>query len=134
VRILKGSRHLAANTLVHWATWLSCTAGSVIIGYIIASAIPIFGSLIGFIGALICPVVCLIPYPIMWWHDNWRGRTKEERSVPSIRINFYLNVILLIAGLFLMIAGTYGSVVDLINTTVDTGPWTCADNSGSVAA
>jgi len=127
---MKGSRHLTANTVTHWSAWLGSTFGSIIVGYIIASAIPIFGSLIGFIGALICPMVCIIPYTIMWWHDNWRGRTSEERSMGSTRIKFYINVLVLIIGIFLLVAGTYGSVVDLINTTVDSGPWSCKDNSG----
>lgn len=56
VRILKGSYHLNHSTKVHWMTWLGCVAGSVFVGYIIASAIPIFGTLISLIGAVICPL------------------------------------------------------------------------------
>ncbi|GAD94188.1 amino acid transporter, putative [Paecilomyces variotii No. 5] len=53
VRMLQGSRHLVANTVVHWTTWLSCTFGIAIIAYIIASAIPVFGSLVSLVGALL---------------------------------------------------------------------------------
>jgi amino acid permease len=98
-------------------------------GYVIASAIPIFGSLIGFIGALICPMVCIIPYTVMWWHDNWRGRSSSERNGRT-RLHFYLNILTLAVGIFLLAAGTYGSVVDLIKETSDAKPWTCNDNSG----
>lgn len=56
VRILKGSHHLNHSTKTHWITWLSCVFGSVVVGYIIASAIPIFGSLISLIGAVVCPL------------------------------------------------------------------------------
>lgn len=132
VRILAGSKHLTANSAVHWTTWLSCTFGSVMLGYIIASAIPIFGSLISFIGALICPLVCILPYCVMWWHDHWRGKTTEERKRGWTTPLAILNLVIFVVGWFLLIAGTYGAVVDLINTTVDNGPWTCADNSGSV--
>ncbi|TXT10653.1 hypothetical protein VHUM_02158 [Vanrija humicola] len=131
VRVLHGSPHLSKSTPTHWITWLLCTAGSVIVGYIIASAIPIFGSLIGFIGALICPNVCIVPYVFMWFHDNWRMVAPHERTTRT-KIMAGLNLLLLICGIFLTVAGTYGAVVDLINTTVDQKPWSCNDNSGSV--
>ncbi|THC95359.1 hypothetical protein EYZ11_005173 [Aspergillus tanneri] len=50
VRVLRGSRHLTANTFTHWGTWLGCTLFIAIIAYIIASAIPIFGGLVSLIG------------------------------------------------------------------------------------
>ncbi|KAL1408875.1 hypothetical protein Q8F55_005689 [Vanrija albida] len=131
VRILHGSPHLSKSTPTHWITWLLCTAGSVIVGYIIASAIPIFGSLIGFIGALICPNVCIVPYVFMWFHDNWRMVPADERTTRT-KVMAGLNILLLTIGAFLTVAGTYGAVVDLINTTVDQKPWSCNDNSGSV--
>lgn len=56
VRILMGSYHLNHSTKTHWITWLSCVLGSVLVGYVIASAIPIFGTLISLIGALVCPL------------------------------------------------------------------------------
>lgn len=46
VRILHGSRHLTHPGKVHWTVWLSCTGGAILVAYIIASAIPIFGNLI----------------------------------------------------------------------------------------
>ncbi|TXT07526.1 hypothetical protein VHUM_03246 [Vanrija humicola] len=128
VRILSGSKHLTANTWQHWATWLSCTGGSVILAYIIASAIPVFGSLIDFIGALLCPLVAIIPEILMWWHDNIRMR--EAPLTTRLRIQLVVNVLLLVVASFLTVAGTYGAIVELINTSVNTGPWTCANNSG----
>ncbi|CAG8348748.1 unnamed protein product [Penicillium salamii] len=53
VRILRGSDHLTANSVVHWMTWLSSTFGITIIAYIIASAIPVFSSLVSLIGAFL---------------------------------------------------------------------------------
>ena len=73
--------------------------------------------------------MCIIPYTFMWWHDNWRSVPAAERTT-SKKIHAGINIFLLFAGFFLIIGGTYGAVLDLINTTVDNGPWTCADNSG----
>lgn len=61
IRILRGSRHLTANTVTHWVTWLSCTGGVVVVAYIIASAVPRFGSLVSLIGALLGTLICFQP-------------------------------------------------------------------------
>ncbi|KAF5334265.1 hypothetical protein D9611_014576 [Ephemerocybe angulata] len=131
VRILAGSKHLQSNSITHWATWLGCTGAATIGGYIIASAIPIFGSLISLIGAIICPLVCIIPYTLMWWHDHWRYVPVGERTGRRVFVAV-VNAVFFVVGVFLMAGGTYGAVVDLVNTTAVNGPWTCADNSGSV--
>ena len=52
VRILRGSKHLTANSFTHWAVWLSCTFGMAIIAYVIASGIPVFGGLVSLVGAV----------------------------------------------------------------------------------
>lgn len=41
VRILRGTRHLQSNTLVHWGTWLGLTFGLSFLAFILAEAIPI---------------------------------------------------------------------------------------------
>ncbi|KAL1406706.1 hypothetical protein Q8F55_008412 [Vanrija albida] len=131
VRVLAGSKHLTSNSMVHWVTWLGITAGCAIIGYIIASAIPIFDTLLSFIGALVVPSLCVIPYTFMWWHDNFRYVPKEDRT---LKLKFYaaINVVCFFIGIYLTAAGAYGAIDELINTSVDAKPWSCADNSGTV--
>lgn len=41
VRILRNSRHLQSNTMVHWMTWLGLTFGLAFLAFILAEAIPI---------------------------------------------------------------------------------------------
>lgn len=44
-------------------------------------------------------------------------------------------IFVIVLGMFLMIAGTYGSIVSIIesyNSDGGTSAWSCADNSGSV--
>ncbi|KPA42572.1 hypothetical protein FLAG1_04507 [Fusarium langsethiae] len=134
VRILRGSEHLTANTFAHWATWLSLIFGTALFAYIIASAITNFGSLVSLVGALLGTLQAFQPYGCFWLYDNWR-QSKEERS-----LRWYLmvtwSVFVIISGTFLMIAGTYGSVIGVIESGKKGGghPWSCADNSNSVAA
>jgi hypothetical protein len=49
-------------------------------------------------------------------------------------MGLYLNCLLLVLGTFLLVAGTYGAIMDLIDVTKGPigKPWGCADNSGSV--
>lgn len=45
MRILRGSKHLTANTTVHWFTWLGSIFSVALVAYVVASGIPIFGGL-----------------------------------------------------------------------------------------
>lgn len=104
---------------------IGCTAGATIISYIIASAIPVFGGLVALIGALFGTLLGFQPMGFMWLYDN---ANRERRF--SLQACWAMFVIA--AGTFLMIAGTYGAVVDIIKS-YDSGSssWSCADNSNS---
>ncbi|VUC20939.1 unnamed protein product [Clonostachys rosea] len=131
VRILRGSRHISANTAVHWGTWIGCTFATALIAYIIASSIPVFGGLVSLIGALLGTLLCFQPMGCMWLYDNWNA---ERRN-----LQWYFMVawcaFVIISGTFLMVGGTYGSIVGIIDSYRQFGgsaAWSCADNSNSV--
>lgn len=115
VRILRNSKHLQANTLVHWATWLSCIVGLGFLAFIIAEAVPIFNYLIALTGSL-----CFAPLAIMlpgwfWIHDHksWiRGSALQK-------IAFCLHALLIPLGFFFFIAGTYGVIEEIIKSYAD---------------
>ncbi|KAE8329581.1 transmembrane amino acid transporter protein-domain-containing protein [Aspergillus sergii] len=133
VRMLRGSKHLVANTFVHWGTWIGCVLGVAVVAYIIASAIPNFDSLISFIGALLGTLQSFQPSGCMWLYDNW-SRGREQRS-HRWTLGVCWSVFVVVCGTFLMVAGTYGSVVGIIDsfkTNGGSGVWSCADNSNSV--
>ncbi|KAJ5265290.1 hypothetical protein N7497_010667 [Penicillium chrysogenum] len=132
VRILGNSRHLVANTVIHWAVWLGCTLGTTIIAYIIASAIPVFSDLVSLVGALLGTPMCFQPMAGMWLYDNW-GKGKNNRTTKWFIMVAWCAFIIA-AGTFLMIGGTYGSIVTIMNTYKESGgsaAWSCADNSSS---
>ncbi|BCS28195.1 uncharacterized protein APUU_61243A [Aspergillus puulaauensis] len=133
IRIMRGSRHLAANTPVHWLTWLSCVGAVIAVAYIIASAMPIFGSLISLVGALLGTLQVFQPAGFMWLYDNW-SRGSAGRGQQSLKWMFMVgfSVFMVVLGTFLMVAGTYGAVVGIIDglkADGADGAWSCADNS-----
>ncbi|KAI8662084.1 Aa-trans domain-containing protein [Fusarium keratoplasticum] len=133
VRILRGSRHLASNSAIHWGTWLSCTLGTTIIAYLIASGIPVFGGLVSLIGALLGTLMSFQPMGCMWLYDNWTAGRKNPSVWWALMVVW--SVFVIISGTFLMVGGTYGSVVGIVDSYESSGgsvPWSCADNSNSV--
>ncbi|PYH46901.1 putative amino acid transporter (Mtr) [Aspergillus saccharolyticus JOP 1030-1] len=126
VRCLRGTRHLTANTAKHWITWIGSTFSVSMIAYVIASGIPIFNTLISLVGALLGTVTCFQPMGCMWLYDNWRN----ERTTRWYMMVAWSGFVI-ISGMFLMVAGTYSSIVDIIDSS-GSGAWSCADNSSSV--
>ncbi|KAF5000942.1 hypothetical protein FGRMN_1399 [Fusarium graminum] len=132
IRLLRGSIHLTSNTFTHWVTWFGCIFGCAIISYCIASGIPIFGPLIGLIGALLATLQCFQPMGCMWLYDNW-SKGKEDMSAKWLSMVCW-SLFVIISGTFLMIAGTYGSIIGIIDALKAdgaSGPWSCVDNSNS---
>jgi hypothetical protein len=85
-----------------------------IIAYIIASAIPVFGGLVSLIGALLGTLMCFQPMGCMWLYDNW-SKSKRERTLGWTLMVCY-SVFVIVSGTFLMIAGTYGSIVGIMDS------------------
>ncbi|CAK1358692.1 unnamed protein product [Cercospora beticola] len=132
VRILRGSRHLTHNTIVHWSTWLGCVLAATIIAYVIASGIPVFGSLVSLVGALLGTFLSFQPMAGMWLYDNWSDG-KGKKSIRWMGMVAFCGFMLVI-GTFIMVAGSYSAIAQIIddyNATGGSAAWSCADNSGS---
>ncbi|KAG8668072.1 hypothetical protein FPOAC2_10158 [Fusarium poae] len=130
VRFLRNTKHLTSNSAIHWATWLGCTFCVTIIAYIIASAIPIFYALVSLIGALLGSLLSFHAMGFMWFYDNWENRSLSPKWVLACG----WSVFVIAAGTVLMVAGTYGSILDIIQAykaTGGAGAWSCFDNSNS---
>ncbi|CAK9780360.1 hypothetical protein CC85DRAFT_287903 [Cutaneotrichosporon oleaginosum] len=131
VRLLRGSEHLTRNSVTHWATWLIASFACTTVAYIIGSAIPILNSIISLVGALIAPTLCITPFGAMWLHDNVRGRSWRSLSTWKQAQTAWAILVILI-GVFITVAGTYGAVVTIVKQPGEGSPWSCADNSNSV--
>lgn len=126
VRINRGTVHLSSNTRRHWVTWFSCTVTVTVIAYLLASAIPIFGSIVSFVGALFAPIVAIMPMGYVWMFDNWHG---PQRRTLLLQLKAAWALWIVVAGTFIMVGGTYGAILDLISLGSEGKPWSCADNS-----
>ncbi|GIZ40608.1 hypothetical protein CKM354_000394000 [Cercospora kikuchii] len=130
VRILRDSRHLQENTLVHWGTWLGCTIGLGVVSWLLAVAIPIFNYLLALAGALcFAPIVMILPgWLWLYDHSDWYKRS----ALHKLAYGFHALFIPL--GVFFLVGGTYGVVKEIINAYADGligGAFSCADNSNS---
>ncbi|KAJ9093042.1 hypothetical protein QFC21_006533 [Naganishia friedmannii] len=120
VRALQGTADLTKNTVKHWVYWLGSVFIVVIVAYIIASAVPVFSGLLGVIG-------------FMWFYDHWEER--RTNKTWKYRALVAWNVFQIVAGSLIMVAGTWGSVIeirDAYNANGGTKPFACDDNSNSV--
>ncbi|KAF9874536.1 hypothetical protein CkaCkLH20_08099 [Colletotrichum karsti] len=113
VRILRGSKHLTANSAIHWLTWLGSTSGVTLVAYLVASGIPVFNSLISLVGALLGTFMSFQPMGCMWLYDNW-GKGKAH---PTMRWRLMVawSLFVIVSGTFLMIAGTYSAIMGIID-------------------
>lgn len=108
--------------------WLGVNFFIMAAGYILASAIPIFSLIVSFIGAICSTPGTLLPFPLMWWYDSWRGKTWAERNKWAGALNLFIVVLAFV----IIVSGTYSGIVELIKAQAKNGPWTCNDNSNSV--
>jgi hypothetical protein len=131
VRILRNSRHLQSNTMVHWGTWLSCTLGMAAISFVLACAIPIFNYVLALVGSL-----CFAPLAISLPGWLWLYGHGEYLKGGLWRQMIYgLHILLVLLGVFMTVGGTYGVIVQINEAYADgsiSSAFSCADNSGSV--
>lgn len=131
VRVLRGSKHLTANTWQHWTVWLASTFGTGLLGWVICEAIPFYGSLVSIIGSLgFGPLGICLPV-VMWFcmHPDYRKGGLQEKLL------WWLHLAILAVGIFVTIGGTYANVVVIIGQFRDgavSGAFDCADNSNTV--
>ncbi|GAB1206142.1 hypothetical protein APSETT445_004824 [Aspergillus pseudonomiae] len=108
---MRNSRHLQANTVVHWGTWIASTVILGALSFILAEAIPIFNYLIALIGS-----VCFAPLAMslpgwLWLYDHWhyKNGTVKHKAV------FILHCGLVLLGLLFLVGATYGVIIQIID-------------------
>ncbi|KAH7247802.1 transmembrane amino acid transporter protein-domain-containing protein [Fusarium solani] len=132
VRALRGTKHLASNSAIHWASWLGCTVGISLIAYVLASVIPVFGGIVSLAGALFGTLLSFQPMGCMWLYDNWSKGKQNPTTLWCLMVGW--SVFVIVSGTFLMVAGTYGAIQGIIDSYRAEGgsaAWSCADSSNS---
>ncbi|OCF36058.1 hypothetical protein I317_01847 [Kwoniella heveanensis CBS 569] len=126
VRLLRGTEHLQSKTKTHWITWLGSVTLIGIISFIVAEAIPFFGTLIGLVGALAYAPLAIIVPMTLWLYDfgHYRKGSLAQKGLWSFHVLF------IGIGAFMTVGGAYAMVQSIIDSyaagTVDR-PFSCAD-------
>lgn len=130
VRILRNSKHLQSNSLVHWGTWVGCIATMSVVSFLIASGVPIFNYLLSLAGSIaFAPLAIGLP-GWLWIYDHatyWKGTLWQKTLYMS-------HVVLICISIFLTVGGTYGVIVQIMDAYKDgsiDSAFSCADNSNS---
>ncbi|TVY36777.1 N amino acid transport system protein [Lachnellula occidentalis] len=128
VRMLRNTKHLQSNSLVHWSTWIGCNVSVCLLAFIMAEAIPVFNYILALLAALFLAPMSLICPAFFWMYDH-----KEYRSGPlSQKVVYGAHILLAALGTFMCIGGTYGAIVSIKNSYVPGSCFSCADNSNTV--
>lgn len=83
------------------------------------------------VGALLGTLMAFQPFGFMWFYDNWKAPRTAWWMVMAT-----WSVFVIASGTFLMIGGTYGSIVGIMKSYEadgGSGAFSCADNSGSAS-
>ncbi|KAJ6189862.1 hypothetical protein N7519_004770 [Penicillium mononematosum] len=157
VRILRGTRHLQSNTVIHWTVWIGSMAVTVVFGFIIVGVVPFFNDFLSLVGALINPVFTnVLPgFMILFFLAKNPSRAGDivedvEREESTSAINWILNAFkayrngwiaaltlvgawfMILAGFFIIVGGTYSTTLGIrasYNNGAVTGVFSCGDNS-----
>ncbi|KAI0016439.1 transmembrane amino acid transporter [Xylariomycetidae sp. FL0641] len=130
VRLMRDSRHLQQNTVVHWTVWLLCTFAMCVVGFLIASGIPIFNYLLALAGSLTFAPLALGLPGYLWIYDHQHYRKGSVWQMTA----YWLNWLMILISVFLMVGGTYGVVQQIIDAYANgeiSSAFSCADNSNS---
>ncbi|KAK2041189.1 transmembrane amino acid transporter [Colletotrichum somersetense] len=112
-RMYKNSHLKYINTPMGWASWIILVVVFTVIAWIIAEAIPIFSDLLSLASALFVSGFSFYIPAIMWFailcKGKWFARENILISLGSI--------LAFIVGAVVLVAGTYSTIVDIIDET-----------------
>ncbi len=145
-RIFDGSKHKYGKTVKGWGTWAAILAATWLGAFIIAEVVPFFSDLLALMSSLFDSFFGFIFWGLAFWRMVWADRkargVPESGSVGAVqtfwtsrtwgqRGELALNAIVLLIGIFFLIAGTYTSVESIIQGYQDgsvAGVFTCLSN------
>jgi hypothetical protein len=101
VRVLRNSRHLQENTMVHWTTWIGSNLTLGILAFIVAEAVPILNYLLGLAGA-ICFAPFSLVFPALLWMQDYKH---YRQDTFSRKLTYWSHALIVLLGAFMVVAG-----------------------------
>ncbi|KAJ5925933.1 hypothetical protein N7454_007443 [Penicillium verhagenii] len=111
-RIFEGSTTRFINTKMGWITWLAVVTVLTILEFVVAEVIPFFDDLLSVISSLFVSGFTFYFPAIMWFMFIRKGSLFTPKNMAMALLNGLIFAI----GLIVLVAGTYASVVDIINS------------------
>ena len=114
-RIFANSQIRFINTKMGWLTWLAVITAGTVIAFIIAEVIPFFNDLLSISSSLFISGFTFYFPPMMWALLLKKGSWREPKNIALGIINLCVFLI----GIFILVAGTYSSIDDIVSTFSD---------------
>lgn len=111
-RVFENSNTRFVNTRWGWITWLTLIIVLTILEFVVAEVIPFFDDLLSLISSLFVSGFTFY-FPAIMWFMYLRG---ENILSPKNVFFSVINILILAVGLVVLVAGTYSSIVDIINS------------------
>ncbi|KAF2091649.1 hypothetical protein K490DRAFT_32850 [Saccharata proteae CBS 121410] len=124
IRMFQGTKYLSSRGLVATGTWLGLGFLFWVIAFIIASSIPNFNDLLGFVSSLFASWFSFGLAGYMWLWMNWGRWTKGWKKW----VLCLLNILLVVVGAAICGLGLYASGKSMAENSSGAS-WSCADNS-----
>ena len=111
-RIFEGTRHKSNNTVVGWGVWAAILAATWIAAFIIAEVIPFFSDLLALMSSLFDSFFGWIFWGVAYLRMRAVEFGPRYYATRGIRgwVGFFVNVFIIIVGLFFLGPGTYVSL------------------------
>ena len=102
VRLLRDTKHLQSNSLIHWSTWITCNVTVGLLAFVLAEAIPVFNYILSLEASLFFAPMSLMFPAFFWMHDYKHYRTGNVKQ----RLAYGAHVLLATLAMFLVVGGT----------------------------
>ncbi|KIK98803.1 hypothetical protein PAXRUDRAFT_637401 [Paxillus rubicundulus Ve08.2h10] len=106
VQLFRHSHHLHSHTVLGWTVWTSLCFIGVVVGVVLAIAVPIFLYLIGIAAALFAAWYTYGLAGFFWLSDTYRLKGGMD-AIKRRPIGAALAVLTILAGASICVAGTY---------------------------
>ncbi|KAM3515064.1 hypothetical protein MY11210_001302 [Beauveria gryllotalpidicola] len=128
LRATKTTHRATENSLRSWGLWVGSATTFWVLAFILASAIPIFDSILSISSATFVAWFTFSVSGVFWYHRTWQDKF-ARKNIPLAIVNAFL----IIQALFMNGVGMWASVEGLLEVYHTPGKlegsFTCADNS-----
>jgi uncharacterized membrane protein len=128
-KVIKSRHRLTDNTPLTWGVWLGLGTAFWLVAFVLANAIPAFGSILAISSALFVTWFTFGMANAQWIFLNWGCQFSSWKKTLLALFNWFM----ILASAFLTVFGLYTSISDLHGRVVDPDDtlnvFTCANNA-----